>query len=73
VEQFQYGKIPLAEDHRHPPSYLVAEEMSLIEYCHPASRLYPASDMYSPFLVMEDHFQFVFRHFSQPVMPPRST
>ena len=63
VEQFHYGKAPLATDSSGTRLQL-AREMPLIELERPQSGLYEAHPYFDPLSVMVDHFGHVFERYS---------
>src|SRR3984957_5061124 len=65
VEQFHYGKPPLAIDSAGTRLQL-AREMPLVELRRPRPGLFEAHRRFDPLEVMTDHYEHVFDHFSHP-------
>ena len=69
VEQFHYGKPPMATDSMQAQLHL-AREMPLIEYHHPSSLLFEPRRDFDPLTVAEDHFSHVFNNLGHPPHKP---
>ena len=69
VEQFHYGKPPMATDSMQAQLHL-AREMPLIEYHHPSGLLFEPRPDFDPLAVAEDHFSHIFNNLGIPPHKP---
>ena len=69
VEQYGFGKKVSDEERKDGIVATLGGDMPLVEYCSKASPMYECDDTPSPYEVLEDHFEFVFEHLSQPIEP----
>jgi len=69
VEQFQYGKIPKS-DETDLVNPILSKDMPLIEYIRTPVTLFEPIQGRNSFLLMEDHFDFVFKQCAYFVNPP---
>lgn len=67
VEQYGFGKKLGDEERKDGIVATLGGDMPLVEYRSEASPMYECDGSSCPYDVLEDHFEFVFKHLSRPI------